>query len=205
MVALTPGRWQLTGTAYIACNCDFGCPCNFNAMPSRGFCEGGWTWHVDAGSVDEVRLDGLNFSVFVKWPGAIHHGNGEGVILVDERASDAQRDAIGALVSGKFGGPWGVLAWTWPTVHGPKAVPYHVHTDGVHSSVAAGDCMQLESTTIKNPVTGADTHPGIVLPEGLIVKGAGLGASTLFKVDEGISFDHSGKYTAVGAFDYRWP
>ena len=205
MVALTPGRWQLTGTAYIACNCDFGCPCNFNAMPSRGFCEGGWTWHVDAGSVDEVRLDGLNFSVFVKWPGAIHHGNGEGVILVDERASDAQRDAIGALVSGKFGGPWGVLAWTWPTVHGPKAVPYHVHTDGVHSSVAAGDCMQLESTTIKNPVTGADTHPSIVLPEGLIVKGAGLGASTVFKVDEGISFDHSGKYTAVGAFEYHWP
>ena len=62
--------------------------------------------------------------------------------------------------------------------------------------------MQLESTTIKNPVTGADTHPSIVLPEGLIVKGAGLGASTVFKVDEGISFDHSGKYTAVGAFDY---
>jgi hypothetical protein len=65
--------------------------------------------------------------------------------------------------------------------------------------------MQLESTTIKNPVTGADTHPSIVLPEGLIVKGAGLGASTVFKVDEGISFDHSGKYTAVGTFDYRWP
>jgi hypothetical protein len=133
--------------------------------------------------VDDVALDGLNFSVFVKWPGAIHHGNGEGVILVDDRASEAQRDAIGALVSGKFGGPWGVLAWTWPTVHGPKAVPYRVHTDGVHSSVAAGDCMQLESTTIKNPVTGADTHPSIVLPEGLIVKGAGLGASTVFKVD----------------------
>ena len=205
MVAHTPARWHLTGTAYIACNCEYGCPCNFNAMPSHGFCEGGWTWHVDGGSVDDVVLAGLNFSVFVKWPGAIHQGNGEGVILLDERATDAQRNAIAAVVSGQFGGPWGILAWTWPKVHGPKAVPYRVHTDGVRSSVAAGDCMQLESTTIKNPVTGADTHPSIVLPEGLIVKGAGLGASNVFKVDEGISFDHSGKYTAVGAFDYSWP
>jgi hypothetical protein len=204
-VAHTPAKWQLTGTAFIACNCEYGCPCNFNALPSHGFCEGGWTWHVEVGSVDDVSLDGLNFSVFVKWPGAIHHGNGEGVILVDDRASDAQRDAIAALVSGQFGGPWGVLAWTWPTVHGPKAVPYRVHADGVRSSVAAGDSMHLECMTIKNPVTGADTHPSIVLPEGLIVKGAGLGASAVFKLDEGISFDHSGKYTAVGAFTYHWP
>ena len=205
MVAHAPAKWHLTGTAFIACNCEYGCPCNFNAMPSHGFCEGGWTWHIDGGSVDDVALAGLNFSVFVKWPGAIHEGNGEGLILVDERATEAQRDAIAALVSGQFGGPWGILAWTWPKVHGPKAVPYRVHADGVRSSLAAGDCMQLESTTIKNPVTGADTHPSIVLPEGLIVKGAGVGASTVFKVDEGINFDHSGKYTAVGAFDYHWP
>jgi hypothetical protein len=204
-VAHTPAKWQLTGTAFIACNCEYGCPCNFNAMPSHGFCEGGWTWHIEGGSVDDIALDGLNFSVFVKWPGAIHHGNGEGVILVDERASEAQRDAIAALASGQFGGPWGVLAWTWPKVHGPKAVPYRVHADGVRSTVAAGTSVQLECTTIKNPVTGADTHPSIVLPEGLIVKGAGLGASTVFKVDDAISFDHSGKYTAVGAFDYHWP
>lgn len=204
-MAISPSKWHLTGTAFIACNCEYGCPCNFNAMPSQGFCEGGWTWHIDSGFVDDVSLEGLNFSVFVKWPGAIHHGNGEGVILVDARASDAQRDAIDALVSGKFGGPWGILAWTWPTVHGPKAVDYRVHADGVRSTIAAGDAMQLECTTIKNPVTGADTHPAIVLPEGLIVKGASLGASAVFKLDEGISFDHSGKYMAVGAFDYYWP
>src|ERR1051325_9237342 len=86
--------WKLKGTAFIACNCDYGCPCNFNARPSRGFCEGGWTWHVERGAVDGVALDGLNFSLFAKWPGAIHEGNGEAVILVDERASEPQRAAI---------------------------------------------------------------------------------------------------------------
>ena len=201
----SPSRWSLKGTALIACNCDWGCPCNFNAAPTAGFCEGGWTWHVDRGVVDDVAVDGLNFSVFVKWPGAIHHGNGEGVILIDERASDAQRDAIDALVSGKFGGPWGVLAWTWPTVHGPRLVAYELTLDGIQSKLTAGDSLCLELTTIKNPVTGAEAHPGIVLPEGLIVKRADLGTSTVFTLSDKITLDHAGRYTAVGPFDYSWP
>jgi hypothetical protein len=64
-------RWHLTGQVLVACNCDWGCPCNFNARPSKGKCEGGWTWHVDTGAYGDVALDGLNFSVYVNWPGAI--------------------------------------------------------------------------------------------------------------------------------------
>ena len=45
----------------------------------------------------------------------------------------------------------------------------------------------------------------MVLPEGLIVKQADLGASQVFRVNEGISFDHSGQYTAVGRSDYAGP
>jgi hypothetical protein len=198
-------RWGLKGTVLIACNCDFGCPCNFNALPSRGYCEGGWTWHVDQGYFGDAALDGLNFTVMVKWPGAIHEGNGEALVLVDERADQGQREAIATLVKGDVGGPWGVLAWTWPTVHGPKPVAYEVDLGGVHSRVKAGRILEVESTTITNPVSGADVHPGVVLPEGIIVKQAELGASQVFRVNDGISFDHSGQYTAVGSFDYSGP
>ena len=58
-------HWRLNGTVLIACNCDWGCPCNFNAPPTTGKCEGGWTWHIDRGSFGDVTLDGLNFSVYV--------------------------------------------------------------------------------------------------------------------------------------------
>ena len=71
MSTTTPTEWSLAGSVLIACNCDWGCPCNFNAMPSTGHCEGGWTWHVDRGRVDSTALDGLSFSVFCKWPGAV--------------------------------------------------------------------------------------------------------------------------------------
>ena len=194
--------WNLKGTVLIACNCDYGCPCNFNALPSRGFCEGGWTWHIDKGAFDGVTLDGLNFSLFAKWPGAIHLGNGEAVIFVDERADQRQRDAIGRLVSGEVGGPWGILGKTWPKVHATRFVAYDLHEEGLNTTVKAGKCLELEFTTIKNPVSGAEAHPSMTLPEGLIVKQADLGASKTFRLNDAISFDHSGQYTAIGKFDY---
>jgi hypothetical protein len=198
-------RWRMTGTALIACNCDYGCPCNFNALPSKGKCEGGWVWLVDEGVFGDVSLDKLSFALFVKWPGAIHHGHGEGVLLVDAGADARQEAAITTLVKGGEGGPWGVLGWTWPTLHGPKRVPFDIRIDGIHSRVKAGDAFIVESTTIKNPVTGAEAHPSALLPEGLIVKRADLGCSAVFRVDDAIVLDHSGQYTGVGRFDYGGP
>jgi hypothetical protein len=195
-------QWTLRGTVLIACNCDYGCPCNFNALPSHGACEGGWTWHVDDGSFDGVRLDDLNFSVYVKWPGAIHHGDGEAVVLVDERADDAQRQAIEILLSGGVGGPWGILAWTWPTVHGPVPAAYDLALDGIRSRLRVGEIVELELEPIANPVTGAEVTPAAVLPQGIVTKHADLARSTVFRIADGIALDHSGQYTAVGAFDY---
>jgi hypothetical protein len=142
--------------------------------------------------------------VFCKWPGAIHQGNGEGVIYVDDRATDAQRDAIHALVSGKFGGPWGVLAWTWPTVHGPKSAKYDVTVNGLHSRLRIGDAVVIEATPIRNPVSGVEAHPSMVLPEGIVLKRGDLCATSAFRLNDSITFDHSGQYAAVGPFEYTW-
>lgn len=194
--------WSLKGTVLIACNCDYGCPCNFNAPPSHGKCEGGWSWHVDKGAFDGVSLDGLNFSLFAKWPGAIHLGNGEALMFIDERADERQRKAIARLLTGEVGGPWGILGKTWPKVHGTKFVAYNLKESGLSTTLKGGNCFELEYTTIKNPVSGADAHPAMTLPEGMIVKQADLGASKTFRLNDAITFDHSGKYTAIGKFDY---
>ena len=198
-------RWHLSGQVLVACNCDWGCPCNFNALPTAGKCEGGWTWHVEEGSFRETKLDGLNFSVYVNWPGAIHEGNGEALILIDEKADEGQRAAIERLIGGEIGGPWGILAWTWPKVHGPYPVAYTVTFDGVNTRVRGGDLLDVECGPIRNPVTGAEVHPGVVLPEGIIFKRGDLGTTSRFQVSSGIEYDHSGKYMAAGPFKYEWP
>jgi hypothetical protein len=197
--------WRLSGKVLVACNCDWGCPCNFNARPTTGKCEGGWTWHIDQGAADDVKLNGLSFSVYAKWPGAIHEGNGEALLLIDERADASQRAAIEAMLSGKVGGPWGILGWTWPKVHGPYAGAYEVSFDGVQTRMKCGDYVDFQGGPIKNPVTGAEAKPSVVLPEGLIFTQGDLGASSTFRVRQGVEYDHSGQYMAVGPFTYAWP
>jgi hypothetical protein len=160
---------------------------------------------VEEGSLDETRLDGLNFSVYVNWPGAIHEGNGEAIILIDDRADRTQRVAIEALLEGRIGGPWGILGWTWPKVHGPFAASYDLTIDGVNTRLRCSGFVEIEGGPIRNPVTGAECHPGVTLPEGIIFKRADLGATTRFSVAKGPQYDHSGQYLALGPFDYAWP
>jgi hypothetical protein len=198
------GAWTMSGTVLVSCNCDYGCPCNFNALPTRGKCEGEWTWHVADGAYDGTDLAGVTFTLAVNWPGAIHEGDGEGLLLVDERADEAQREAIHALVRGKAGGPWGVLAWTWPTLHGPEAVPYELELAGLHSSVRAGEAFELELAPIRNPVSGAEVTPGAVLPQGMVFKRAEFASATRYRVPR-LGIDYRDSYAAVAPFDYAGP
>ena len=201
MATQTVTRWKVKGTLLIACNCDYGCPCNFNAPPTQGKCEGGWLWHVEEGSFGDTPLDGLSWTVNADWPGAIHEGGGRAISFYDERADDAQREAIVGLVRGGNGGPWGIFINTYELVD-VRPMPFDLQIAGLDTRVKIGDALELEFATIKNPVTGAEVHPGAVLPEGLVCKEASFGTSSTFKVSEGVEYDHSGKYTAVAPFKY---
>jgi len=200
----TAVAWRLNGTLVIACNCDYGCPCNFNALPTQGNCEGGWLWRVEEGSFGDVRLDGISWAVYADWPGAIHEGGGKAFCLFDERADEAQREAIEALVRGGHGGPWGIFVNTYELEHVSPA-RFDVRLADFETKVSIGDSVELELDTIRNPVTGAEVHPGAVLPEGLVCKEASFGTSQRFRVDDVIAYDHSGKYTAVAPFAYAGP
>ena len=193
--------WQLNGNVLIACNCDWGCPCNFNARPSRGHCEGGWIWVIDKGHVDEVRLDGLGLALFADWPAAIHEGGGRAACYLDERADAAQRAALTRLLRGDVGGPWGLFIKTYELA-GPDVARFDVHLADHGSRAVIGEVIELELQTIRNPVTQAEAHPQVVLPEGLVTKRGNLAASKVFRVRGGVEYDHSGQYAAFGAFEY---
>jgi hypothetical protein len=193
--------WQLDGNVLIACNCDWGCPCNFNARPSRGHCEGGWIWVIQRGHVDDVRLDGLGLAVFADWPGAIHEGGGRATCYVDDRADAAQRSALTTVLKGELGGPWGIFAKTYDLA-APQPARFDVNLAQHESRAAIGDLVELELQTIRNPVTQAEVHPELVLPEGLVVKRGSLAASKVFRVRGPVEYDHSGQYAAFGPFAY---
>src|SRR4051812_41655377 len=174
---------QLSGDVLIACNCDFGCPCNFNALPSKGFCQGGWIWMIDQGRVDDVSVAGLATAVFAVWPGAIHEGGGRATCYVDARADQAQRAALTRVLRGELGGPWGIFSKTY-TLAPPVFAGFDVDLAQHASRASIGDAIQLEFQTIRNPVTHAEVHPEVVLPEGLVVKRGAMAASSVFRVND---------------------
>ena len=191
----------IEGTLLIACNCDYGCPCNVNGLPTNGDCEGGWTWHIESGRFGETSLNGLSFSIFADWPGAIHEGGGKAAGYLDERADEAQEAALTSIMRGEAGGPWEIFMTTYE-LEGPYRAPYAVDLNGEHSRYEIGTIAKLVITPITNPVTGNDIHPRLLMPEGLLTKEVGLFASSTFRVDGGVRYDHSGRYAAIGSFNY---
>ena len=97
-------NWYMTGEELVNCNCAWGCPCQFNALPTRGHCDGLLTCRIEQGQYGDVKLAGVKFAGWVSFPGAIHEGNGTLQIVIDEAASAQQRQALDAITSGREGG-----------------------------------------------------------------------------------------------------
>lgn len=93
--------WSVQGPHFVNCNCDYGCPCQFNARPTDGSCRGLAAWRIDEGHFGDVCLDGLLAVNTFAWPGPIHEGSGAMQSIIDERATEAQRRALVAILQGR--------------------------------------------------------------------------------------------------------
>ena len=101
-------NWHVDGEYMETCNCAFLCPCitsNLTARPTEGDCKAAVAMRIDKGEKDGVKLDGLSFIVLMHSPGAMGDGNITVGLIVDDRASDPQAEAIAAIATGSAGGP----------------------------------------------------------------------------------------------------
>jgi hypothetical protein len=55
-------KWRIVGEEFSSCNCNWGCPCQFNALPTTGQCEAFVTCLISDGYFGNTRLDGVVFS-----------------------------------------------------------------------------------------------------------------------------------------------
>src|SRR5689334_3248563 len=166
-------KWTLEADFIQACNCDYGCPCEFSAPPTRGFCEGMVAWRINQGEFGNVNLDGLGLAMAVHWPKAIHEGNGTAALFVDEKATPQQRDALLQIASGKMGGlPFEIIVTTFSKILDPQYAPFKFHFNGRGSSVEIGNLLTVAVEPIKNPVTGEPESVRVEHATGFIFKTA---------------------------------
>jgi hypothetical protein len=185
--------WSITAKYYEACNCELGCPCNMDGFPSHGKCEGSVAFQVMSGQRDGVDLGGAKVAAAVKWPGAIHEGNGAMALFVD--CTDEQRDALLPILTAQDPGlPWEILAATVTDIHGPFFETIEIEDRGTDSHVRVGDKYDVQLKTFTDPVSGEPHEVHMVLPHGFIFTDGLICTTATNRVDaDGVSYDHTGK------------
>lgn len=200
----TDVKWKFEADYLQACNCDYGCPCEFEAPPTRGFCDGAGVWNIIRGQFGDIPLDGLGLAFAAHWPKAIHEGNGTVSIFCDERANLDQRKALLTIASGEAGGlPFEIIATTFSKILDPQFVPFEFHLNGKYSSARIGKAVQIVMQPIKNPVTGQSEGVRIVHETGFIFKEADVVSATECRCSvDGLSFSWPNKAGFVARVKY---
>ena len=80
-------EWDIIGEEVASCNCDWGCPCQFNALPTKGFCEALVGLRIEHGHFGSTSLDGVIYAQLVHFDGPVHAGNGHRLLVIDEKSS----------------------------------------------------------------------------------------------------------------------
>ncbi|MFI8559211.1 DUF1326 domain-containing protein [Pseudomonas putida] len=189
--------WRLRGEGVDLCNCDYGCPCQFNALPSHGTCEAAVGYHIEEGHFADVPLAGLNVACTFFWPGPIHEGGGHCQAFIDERASPAQRQALLTILSGQEQEPtafFAIFASTVETLHEPQFLPVEVHTDrtALTASIRVPGVLDGRAEPIRNPVDGSVHRARLVLPDGFEF-GETDCASATFNCTGAVKLDYAGR------------
>jgi hypothetical protein len=169
---MTDIKWTIRGREFLHCNCAYGCPCQFNALPTTGRCQGLGVIDIEQGRHGETVLDGLRMAAVLSWPGPIHEGGGQVLPIVDERADDKQRAALLRIMSGldtvEGATFFQVFSTTYETVHDPVFAPidFEMDIDGRNARVIIPGYVDARGEPIRNPITGDEHRARINLPHG---------------------------------------
>jgi hypothetical protein len=164
--------WSIKGPHFVNCNCDYGCPCQFNALPTYRTCLALVAWRIEEGRFGDVRLDGLVAVNTYAWPGAVHEGDGSMQSIIDARADARQRAALTAILQGEGAEPGVSMLQFYRSmcrvVHPPLFAPIELAIDvpGRSARLNVADLIETTVEPIRNPVTGAEHRARIDLPLG---------------------------------------
>ena len=165
-------KWTIQGKEFANCNCSYGCPCQFNALPTHGNCQAVVGIEIEKGHHGQTPLDGLKVAGVFAWPGPIHEGKGVGMAVVDKRATPEQRDALLRIMGGKDTKPGATMFYVYSSmlmeVHKPvfADIDFKVDVDGRRARLLVPGLIEMRGEPIVNPVTGDQHRVRIDLPAG---------------------------------------
>lgn len=175
-------EWELQATELANCNCSYGCPCQFNDLPTHGHCRAAAGFVIETGHFGDVSLDGLRAGGLYRWPGPVHHGNGTMQLIIDESADAAQRDALSRIMTGQETEDMATMWWVF-TAMSPnrletlfRPMEIEIDVDRRRGRIVVPGVVEINAEPIRNPVTGAEHRVRIDLPHGFEYRLAEIGS-----------------------------
>jgi hypothetical protein len=175
--------WYIEGIEFGSCNCSYGCPCQFEALPTHGHCRGFEALRIDQGHYGDIALDGLNVALLYAWPGPVFEGNGELQVIIDERATSSQRDALLKILVGEETEEGATHWWVYRAMasrlHEPliKPIAYEVDLEARTARVGIPGVLQSVGRPIVG-ATGQEHRVRIEIPNGIEFERAEVGSAT---------------------------
>ena len=192
-------QWMIRGKEFGNCNCNWGCPCQFNSPSTYGKCEAVLSGEIEEGNFNDVRLDGLKFVLLLKWPGEIKDGGGTEQAIIEERASAPQREALTKILYGQSTAPMATHFFVYnamsDTVLDPlyKPIEMSIDIEGRTANTKIAGIVESEGRPIIHPINDSEVRSRIHLPNGFEYTYAEMGSGTS-KVTGAIELDFNGSY-----------
>ena len=194
-------NWQIEGQYVEYCSCDQGCPCETMADPTYGHCTGLIAFKIDKGFCEDIVLDGLAVVGAFYFPRALHHGHGVFQPIVDERADEAQRNALFYILSGEdqpVGTMFQIFSVCIETIKDPlfAKIDFDWDLDKRQARIGVPGVVRARSEPIRNPVTDREERVILALPDGWVFHEA-ENASGFAKSVGAIKFDLNGRHSSL--------
>jgi hypothetical protein len=162
--------FTVEGDYFEACTCQASCPCVYLSPATEDRCDVMIAWHIDKGSMDGVKLDGLNAVLAAHTPKMMTDGNWAVALYLDNRADDAQSHALHEIFSGHAGGHLANFGPLIGKVHGVRPASISYEIDGKTRRLVLDDIADAEvaemvgldgvnPTIIENPSIGVIPTP----------------------------------------------
>jgi hypothetical protein len=195
--------WNVSGTYFESCNCEAACPCVFLSPPTDGECTAILGWHIDSGEFNGLSIDGLNVSLAVYAGGHMADGGWRVALYVDDRSSEEQVDALGAIFSGAAGGHPAVLAGFIGEVMGVAPAAITMDIDDSSLSFKVGEIADVQLATIEGQggaLVSVGNHPLAVAPGNDLVVAR---SERLTYKDHGYEWEITGRNGFFSPFQYE--
>ena len=193
--------WRLSGDWFDNCSCAIACPCTFGQAPDNNLCKYVLFWHIRDGHFGDVVLDDLCVTAVGNFEGNLweFEARGRTGVVIDERASDAQADAISEIFGGNVGGwpaEFGKCFAEPETVLGTEraAISFEIAPDQSRWGLDIPGKVKAWAEALSGPTSTPGEPPRMTS-----APGAEVGPGQIFTWGKSVSC----KVTAFG-LDYEW-